>query len=349
MTAGPDPATLPPVARLLHVTDGMRLMQAVTVLAELGVADELADGPCDAAALADRVGAHPRSLHRVLRAAATGGVFAELPDGRFAQNEVSACLRGGPGALFRLLGGELGWRSFGALRHSVRTGETAFDAVFGAPVWRYIEQHPEHEAVFDEAMGALAASVSHVYQARLRFPPGSRIADLGGGDGTLLAALLRANPECTGVLFDRAAAVAHAPAVLAGAGVADRAEVVGGDFFTADPPRGCTHYLLKSVLHVLDDDAAGRVLRWAHGVATEAGADVHVLDRVLAEPGTWDNAKFLDLDMLAVFGGRDRTLADWRELVGGAGYRLVEDPEPGRWTVLRCRPTTEHPTTRRPA
>jgi hypothetical protein len=338
--ARPDPATLPPMARLLHVTDGMRLMQAVTVLAELGVADHLADAPCDAATLAGRVGAHGPSLHRVLRAAATGGVFAELPDGRFAQNEVSACLRGGPGALFRLLGGELGWRSFGALLHSVRTGETAFEAVFGASIWRHIEQHPEHEGVFDEAMGALSSSVSHVYQARLRFPPGSSIADLGGGDGTLLAALLRANPECSGVLFDRVASVAHAAAVLAEAGVADRVEVVGGDFFTADAPRGCTHYLLKSVLHVLNDAEAGRVLRWVRGAAAEAGADVHVLDRVLARPGVWDNAKFLDLDMLALYGGRDRTLADWHDLIETAGYRLAEDPEPGRWTVLRCRPIT---------
>jgi multifunctional cyclase/dehydratase/O-methyltransferase len=333
---------LPPIANLLHVTDGVRLMQAVYVLAKLGIADHLADGPLGADDLAKLTDTHAPSLYRVLRAASAGGIFTELPDERFELNAEAQFLRadvpGDAGALFCLLGEDMGWRSYGALLHSVRTGETAFDHVFGQPIWRYVESDTEAEAVFDHAMTALSASVSRGYVETVKLEPGSRVADLGGGRGHLLAELLRANPECTGVLFDRAAAVAEAGQLLADRGVADRVTVVGGDFFTVAPPEGCDVYLLKSVLHVLPDEQAVAVLRWVRDAALAAGAKVLVLDRVVAGPGQWDNAKLLDLDMLVLYGGRDRTLAQWQELLTAAGYALGNQPEPGRWTVIECRP-----------
>lgn len=338
MSAHPEAApALPPIARVMQLTNGMRVMAAVRVLAGLDIADRLADGPLTAAELAGRTGAHERSLYRVLRCAAAGGVFAQRADGRFELNPEAECLRSPElRALFELLGGEMGWRSYGALRHATMTGETAFDHVFGEPIWRYVEADAERGATFDAAMTQISAFVSRAYVGRLKIAPGSRIADIGGGRGYLLAELLRAHPDCTGLLYDRSAVVADAPALLDEMGVADRVTVRGGDFLTDLPPDPCDVYLLKSVLHVLPDDEAVAALRWLHGPAS-GGAPVLILDRVIADPGVPDTAKLLDLDMLVLYGGRDRTLAEWREIIGAAGFRLDNEPEPGQWTVLECR------------
>jgi O-methyltransferase domain len=337
----PDFSTLPPVARLMQLTDGMRMMQGLYVVAKLGIADHLADGARSAGELAAATGTHAASLYRVLRAVANGGVFSELPDGRFALNEEAECLRSdtpaSPRSLFVMFG-EIGWRAYGGLLHSVRTGGTAFDHVFGAPAWPYMEDHPEDGAVFDDAMTHLSTWVSRFYVMQLEFEPGWKIADLGGGHGYLLAELLRANPGCTGVLFDRRPVVAQAAPTLHERGVTDRVTVLGGDFLVDEPPAGCDVYLFKSVLHCLSDEEAIAVLRWARPAVAAAGAEVLILDRVVAPAGTWDVAKFLDLDMLALFGGRDRTLPQWQELIAAAGFSLVNDPDHGQWAILACRP-----------
>lgn len=329
---------LPPAAKIMQLTNGMRLMAALRVLTRLDVAGHLADGPRTAGELAERTGAYAPALHRVLRAAAAGGVFIHRPDDRFELNAEAECLRS-PNlrALFELLAADMGWRSYGALLHATMTGETAFDHVFGEPIWAHVEGDEAREQVFDQAMTHLSAFVSGSYVSGLKIAPGSRVADIGGGHGYLLAELLRANPDCTGVLFDRSPVVAGAPELLAGMGVADRVTVLGGGFPDDPPPDGCDLYLMKSVLHVLSDEDAIAALRWLHATAAARNAPVLVLDRVVAEPGAFDTAKLLDLDMLVLYGGRDRTLAEWRALLDAAGYRLDNTPEPGQWTVLECR------------
>lgn len=329
---------LPPAAKIMQLTNGMRLMAALRVLTRLDVAGHLAGGPRTAGELAERTGAHAPALYRVLRAAAAGGVFTHLPDDRFELNPEAECLRS-PNlrALFELLGADMGWRSYGGLLHATMTGETAFDHVFGEPIWSHVEGDEAREQMFDQAMTHLSAFVSAGYVSRLKIASGSRIADIGGGRGYLLAELLRAHPDCTGVLFDRSPVIAGAPGLLADMGVADRVTVTGGAFPADPPPDDCDVYLMKSVLHVLSDDDAVAALRWLHGTAAARDAPVLVLDRVVAEAGRFDTAKLLDLDMLVLYGGRDRTLTEWRALLDAAGYRLDNTPEAGQWTVLECR------------
>lgn len=323
------------------MTSGMRMMQGLYVAAKLGIADHLVAGPRSAEELADATGTHAPSLYRVLRAVANGGVFCELADGRFMLNDEAECLRSdipaGPRALFVMFG-EFAWRAYGGLLRSVRDGGTAFAHETGEPIWAFLDSHPAESQVFDDAMTHLSSFVSRFYVMQLELEPGWRIADLGGGQGYLLGELLRANPGCTGVLFDREAVVAHAGPTLESRDVADRVTVVGGEFLTGEPPAGCDRYLFKSVLHLMSDEEAVAVLRWVRPAAVAAGADVLVLDRVVADAGTWDVAKFLDLDMLALFGGQDRTLPQWRRIITDAGYTLTNDPDHGQWAMLSCRP-----------
>jgi hypothetical protein len=312
----------------MGIARSYQLSQALYVAAKLGVADVLATGPSAAEAIARAVGARPSPLRRVLRALVAAGVFCELEDGRFASNEASAALRAdAPGRMREVAVnfGEEMYRSFGELLHTVRTGETAFDSVYGAPLFEYYATHPESEASAAARMLARSLPVAREFAASDLLRGARTVVDVGGGTGTLVAEVLRHRPDVAGVLPERPGMLALAKGHLAEQGVLDRCELVECDFF-ASVPAGGDVYVLKSVLHDWDDDRCVAILRRCRAAMGRAARLVIVeliLPKRMNASGPLLSAALLDLIMLAYAGGRERTEAEFAELLDQADLRLA--------------------------
>ena len=314
--------------KVLEIARGYQLSQALYVVAKLGVADALDAGPMAAEAIADTVGARAPQLRRVLRALVAAGVFCELEDGRFATNDAAASLRAAAPSRMRdvvVNFGEEMYDSFGELLHTVRTGETAFDHVYGAPLFEYYATHPETEASAAARMRARTLPVARELAASDLLRGAETLVDVGGGTGTLVAEVLRHRPELAGVLLERPGMLALAQPYLAEQGVADRCTLVEGDFF-ASVPAGGDVYVLKSVLHDWDDERCVAILRTCRAAMDEATRLV-VVELILPERMSVSapmlSAALLDLIMLAYAGGRERTRAEFAALFDQAGLRLA--------------------------
>jgi hypothetical protein len=296
------------VVDLLRAVNGYQVSQALHVAAALGVADLLADGPRSADELAAACGAHPDSLFRLLRALASIGVLDAEPERRFALTELGEELRSVPGsehahAVF--IGREYHWNAWSQLEHSVRTGEPAFQAVYGMSVWEYRAQRPEESAIFDRWMTASTESVNEVIAVTYDFSRFAHVVDVGGGRGALLGAIVRAHPGVRGTLFDQAHVVEDVQI--------DGVEVVAGSFFDV-VPRGGDAYVLKWIIHDWGDDEAVAILRTC-AAALDGDARVLLIERDLTDPG----ASWLDLQMLVMLGGRERTEDEYAALFRAAG------------------------------
>lgn len=334
---------LPPPVQLLMLTHGKRISQVVYAVAKLGVADLLAEGPLPVEDLAESAGVLPEPLYRVLRVAAGAGVLAEPSLRTFALTPVGAGLRTGvPGSMRDMVllnGEEESWRPYGEILHTVRTGQPAFEHIYGVGFFEHLRQHPEIAAIFDGAMTQMSKVTGKVLAHQGDFSRFAEIADVGGGRGHFLADVLATVDSARGVLVDQAAVVEGAAAVLDAAGIADRVEVRAGDFFAADDLPGSDAYLLKAVLHDWDDEQASRILAAVRGaIGDRPDARLFIGEQVVAAPGEWDAAKLVDLDMMLRFGGQERTYAQWHALVSAAGFDLVSPEGPAGWRLLECRP-----------
>lgn len=308
--------------RLLELATGYRVTQALYVAAKLEIADRLAGGPRDADSLAREVGAHPDRLFRVLRALAAVNVLALDGERRFRLTPLGECLRSdGPGSLaaFTIFQGEEPYRAFGELLHTVRTGETAFDHVYGMGHFDYLAQHPDASATFHRTMaGALEVLDDPLEGCDLR--DRHVVVDVGGGRGALLAAVLRRYPALKGILYDLANAVADAPTFLESCGIPDRWEVRTGSAFDSIPTGGDV-YVMSRILHDWSDEKALRLLRNCRKAISDDGL-LLLREGVLSEGAPPPARAQLDLIMMAVTGGRERTEAEWRELLQRAGFVL---------------------------
>jgi O-methyltransferase/methyltransferase family protein len=330
-----------PSAEMMRLINGYQVSQALHVAATLGVADHLKDGPQPSDALARACGAHPASLYRLLRALAAVGVFREAEDRRFSLTPLGACLAGdAPGSrrdYARWIGTPGMWRSWGNLLHSLRTGEGAARFACGVDAWTYRSQHPEERAVFDAAMTALSRAEGRAVIDAYDFGRFGCIVDVGGGEGHLLKAILLARPSTRGILFDQPQVAVSAEQVLASAGLAQRCQVVGGDFFRSVPGGGDA-YVMKSVLHDWDDGAATEILR-ACRRAMPATATLLALERIVGPPNEDPGGKFFDLNMLVQYGALERTGEEFQALLRSGGFELVEIvPTRSALSVIVARP-----------
>ncbi len=308
---------------LRTMVTGFRVSQALSVAADLGLSDELANGPRTVADLASAVSVDADTLRRLLRALATVGVYTEEPDDSYANTKLSDLLRDDvPGSvrpLARTLQDPALWAAWGHLEHSVRTGETAFVALHGMDVWSHRERQPEQNAIFNDNMATLSLDVGTAVAAAYDFLDVDTVVDVGGGKGIVLAAVLGANAHVSGTVFDAAHVVAETPPPGASASVASRWKAASGSFFESVPAADA--YILKSIIHDWHDDECVQILRSCRAALNDGGV-VLVVEKVLGRPGDRADAAFSDLNMLVLPGGRERTEEEYAALFAAAGLRL---------------------------
>ena len=322
--AAMDAGASPPPVTLLQMMTGYWVSQALYVAAKLGIADLLADGPLDCEDLAAATDTHAPSLQRVLRALASVGVFTEVSPGSFALTPLAELLRTEtPGSMraLAIMYAEEQYRAWGELLHSVRTGEMAFDQQFGMGYFEYLAQHSEADRVFNEAMTGWTHQLVGAVVDTYDFSPFKTVVDVGGGYGALLAAILQSNPGTRGVLFDLPHVVASTEEHLAAAGVAGRCTFVGGDFFEAVPAGGDA-YVLSQILHDWDDERCVAILGQCRRAMPDHGK-LLVVELVLPAGDEPFFGKWLDLHMLVLLGGRERTAAEYDTLFRAAGFKLA--------------------------
>ena len=332
--------TSDPRLALLGLINGFQITQAIHVAAALRVADHLSDGARSAGELAALTKSHPDALYRLLRALAAVGVFQEEEGRKFTLTPMSDCLRTDSatplGAWAEVVGSPYYWRVWGHLLHSVQTGENAFQNLNGKDVWQFRAEHPEDGATFDRAMTQLSRGGAEAVIRAYDFSAFRYIVDVGGGHGLMLAAILRAHPHLRGTLFDQPHVVAGAKAVLAERGVVERCDIVGGSFFET-VPEGADAYLMRVVIHDWEDDEAIAILKVCRRAMGET-AKLLLIERLIAPPNEMPAAKFGDLNMLVLPGGRERTREEFSDLFARSGFELTRVFPAGILNVIEARP-----------
>lgn len=320
-SSGADP-TPSEVARRLVM--GFRTTQLLHAAAKLDIADRLKNGPRDIATLAIQTGAHPQALSRLLRALASLGFFAARTDGRFELTPLAQTLRSdAPGSvrdLALLYGDEWVWDAYGGMLYSVMTGLPAFDFVHGQSLFHYMRAHPQAAAVFDQGMTAYSEQEATAILAAYDFAEIRKLIDVGGGQGALLIALLRAYPKAQAVLFEQSDVIDRARRALEQAGVASRCALESGSFFEALPAGGDA-CVLKSILHNWDDVRSKTILEKCRDAMAPA-ARLLIIERVVPEGNESSEAKLFDINMLVILGGLERTEAEYRDLLDATGFNF---------------------------
>ncbi len=329
------PASQPPVdpavrLQLLDLLAGFLHTQALHTVAVLGVADIVGDEPVRVEKLAAQVQADPSALHRVLRVLASSGVFSEAAPGAFVSTPLSDGLRTDAPLSVRhmaMFQGSDTYLAAGQMLRAVQTGEPTAEMVFGRSFFEHLASHPDRNACFNQAMGggagARAAAARDFDWSRV-----SVVADIGGGNGSVLAGVLGAHEHLSGVVFDQPHVVTAAQPIIEAAGLTARCAVAGGDFFTDALPAADV-YVMAQILHDWDDERSLTILRNCHRSIAPDGR-LLLLEQVMPDGDTPSYAKLLDLIMLVLLGGKERTESEWRALLAEGGFELREiTPRPG--------------------
>jgi hypothetical protein len=335
-----SPATAGARAELTRLLAAKWSVPVIGVLADLGIADYLAEGPLPAEVLASRVGAHPGALYRLMRAAVSVGVFTADDQGRFGLNPAAAWLRADePGSLRPAavaFGLEPFWAPYARIRHSAMTGEPAFDQQYGMSVYQHLSHHLDQAALFGAAAASFHAQAIAQIAAAHDFSRYRTVVDVGGGTGVLLAAILRRYPMVHGVLFDRPDVIDKAGDTFT-SGLADRVDLVGGDFFESVPPGDAL--LIKSCLHNFGDDQATAILRVMRR-AMSSQATLLVAETVIPAGNGPHYAKLDDVEMLVIAGGADRDERQYAQLLAAGGFTIQRMiPCGDRFSLLQAQPT----------
>jgi len=309
--------------QLMQAAHGFRISQALYVVAKLGIADLLEDGPKTSVELAKRADAHPRALFRVLRVLASLGYFTQDASNRFGLTpKTRPLLSDDPDSVRPMIIflGEGQYEATGELLHTVRTGETSFDHLHGMGHFEFLAQNPEASAVFNAAMASGLRQTENPLD-RYDFSSRHLVVDVGGGRGDQIVSILRTSPRLKGILFDLPQVAADARAYLKASGVTDRCELMTGSAFESIP-RGGDVYVMSRVLHDWPDDKAALLLANCRKAISEGGI-LLIRDSVLPDGDAASQAKQMDLTMLIMTGGLERSEAEWRTLLRAAGFDLA--------------------------
>jgi hypothetical protein len=309
---------------LFQMATGYWVSQAIYVAAKLGIADLLKEGPQSCVALAAATGSDTTSLFRLMRALASVGVFSHVRGDYFALSRLAESLLTDAPASLRAMVitiGEIHYQACGNLLHSIQTGSPAFDSVFGMSLFDYLQQNVDAADTFNLGMTDLSSMLVYAVLMVYDFTGISSIVDVGGGEGKFLEKILRVNPEMKGTVFDTASTIARARQKLDNRASGRRCSYVAGDFFDSVPERADA-YLLCGVIHDWDDRRATEILANCRRSMAEKGR-VLLVDMVVPDTDEMSFSKFLDLNMLAMTGGRERTKAEFSALLDAAGYKLT--------------------------
>jgi hypothetical protein len=302
---------------------GFRVSQLIFVAAKLRIADHLAAGPRTVRQLAEATATHEDALYRVLRTLAGLGIFAE-EDGRVfrltpAAEHLRSDARGSLRVAAEVVGQDWMWRAWGGLMHSVTTGETAFDHVYGESTWSWFATHPVDAQLFDLHMEGITSADTRAILAAFDFAPFPTIVDIAGGQGALLVAILRQHAHLRGVLFNLARVIDSARDRIAPE-LASRIDLVPGDFFEA-VPRGGDLYILKNILHDWDDNRTRDVLTSCQR-AMRPETKMLIIEQLICGPNQPCPGKMSDIQMLVRAGGRNRTEEEYRTLLAPCGFEV---------------------------
>ena len=303
---------------------GHYVAKALYAVAELGIPDHLEKGPRSAEDLAGATGAHAPSVYRLLRTLTAFGVFERDADRRFGLTPLGATLRSNAPehtrAAVRMLASPWMWRATSEFLHAVRTGESGMAKAFGRSPFEVLAEDAEQSTIFNEAMIGFHGDEPPAVAAAYDFSGVRTLVDVGGGTGNLLLTILEKHPGLRGTLFDQPHVVAEAKRNIQARGLADRCDIVEGSFFDA-LPKGHDAYLLSHVIHDWDEKACHAILGRCRE-AVPANGRVLIVEQVIPDGDGFHPGKFLDMVMLVVTGGRERTAAEYGELVAQNGFAL---------------------------
>ena len=318
---------MPASAQVIQMAGGLVMSRALYVLAELGIADHLEAGALSANDLAQATATHGPSMHRLLRMMAGFGFFAEDEQRRFTLMPLGAALQSdAPGqarATVQMLAGPTAWKAWGEFLHSVKTGETAMEKAYGQTLFDFLSENRDQSELFNQAMLGFTAEEKPAMALAYDFSGVKKLVDVGGGNGHLLFAILNMNPHLKGVLYELPHPAWEAHVQLESSeGLAERCEIVQGDFFQS-VPRGGDCYILSHVLHDWHDEKSLQILENCRA-AMETGATLLLVETVMPEGNDFHLAKFMDVNMLAFTGGMERTVEEYDALLSQVGFELVQ-------------------------
>ena len=309
----------PPFGTVWELATSYWVSRCLHVVADMGVADAVGSEPTPVEAVATKVGAAPDALYRVIRLLASNGVF-ELRDGKVAHSPASEILKTdhpmSMRAFVRVMGTPVIWKSYGELEHSLRTGHSAVEKSVPEGFFAFTGANPEVARVFDEAMTSKAHAQIGGILGSYEWSQFSKIADIAGGAGHLLKAVLGAAPKATGILFEQPHVIESSKS-----SASDRLQLQAGDFFKDAPMPCCDGYILMQVLHDWDDKAADVILQSIRRAAP-ANAKLLVIETIMPDTPGPDWAKLLDIQMLTMHTGRERTRAQYAALLEKAHFKL---------------------------
>jgi len=323
--SGPQKGKNPSPPALFQMAAGYWVSQAVYVAAKLGIADLLAEGPKSSGCLAAATGADAASLFRLMRALASLGVFSHTGSGYFALSDLGEGLRSDvPGSLRAtvITLGEIHYQACSSLLHSVQTGSSGFRHVFGTDLFEYLEKEPTAADAFNQGMTDLSAMLSYAVLCAYDFSGICHVMDIGGGQGVFLRNVLQFHPDLKGTVFDTASTIANRKPLPGNITGSETPSFVSGDFFVSVPP-GADAHVLCGVIHDWDDDRAIKILRNCRQ-ATATNGKVLLVETVVPEGNASCFSKLLDLNMLVMTEGRERTRGEFEGLLNAAGYRLTK-------------------------
>jgi hypothetical protein len=318
----------PATEQIFQLCIGYMASISLNVVTKLSIAEQLARSPMDVEDLARVAGVNADALYRVMRALSTVGVFHEVARRRFEQTPLSDLLRADHPQSLRsfvlFFPDPLHFRSYANLMHSVKTGQPTGMPTFGQELFEYYRDHPEESAVFNAAMMNMTATFIPAVLAAYDFSETRVLVDVGGGHGSVVGAILQKYPQMRGILFDVDHVVQGAEPHLRAMGVADRCEIVAGDFFKS-VPRGGDTYIMKNIIHDWDDERSLRILKNIGDQLkkNQPRGRVILLEMILTSGNEPQLGKWADIEMLALAGGRERTEDEYRELFAKAGFRLA--------------------------
>ncbi len=321
----PVSVNMPPVAYVSQLISDLEFTTAILVAVKLGIADLLKDGPRTIIDLAKATGSHSRSLYRMMRALASRGMFSEGADRRFSLTSLASPLLADAPDSVRTwalwIGSEVNLRTWADLSYSVRTGQPAFEHMYGKALFDYLGEQPEMAKIYNNLMTSGVSGDGAAIANGHDFSSYRKIVDIGGGHGAQLAYILERYTGLYGVLFDAPPVIAGVKGAIVEYIAQGRAEKVAGNFFEA-VPNGGDVYMLRQVIHDWDDEQAAAILRNCRRAMAENGK-ILIVEEVIPPGNEPSSGKFTDLNMLLYVGGLERTETEYRDLLQQAGLVLA--------------------------